>query len=87
MNKVVETALRISLNVIKLKYKEASEMAKILSLLPNGLESEMMSKIFPYNGQSWRDTAKRLMNHSLVQCFEKGGTRYYLLHPNIIVEV
>ena len=66
---MVSTALRISLNVIKHKYKEASEMTKILSLLPNGLESEMMSKLFPYTGVSWRDTVKKLMNHSLVQCF------------------
>lgn len=27
------------------------------------------------------------MNHSLVQCIEKGGSKYFLLHPHIIVEV
>ena len=39
INKVVSTAIRISLNVIHHKYKDAYEMVKILSLLPNGLES------------------------------------------------
>ena len=85
INKVVSTALKISLNVINHKYKDGSEMVKILSLLPNGLESEMMNRIFP--GSKWRETVKKLMNHSLVQCIEKGGVRYFLLHPHIIVEV
>lgn len=39
INKVVTTAMKISLNVIHHKYKDASEMIKVLSLLPNGLES------------------------------------------------
>ena len=85
INKVVSTALKISLNVINHKYKDGSEMIKILSLLPNGLESEMMNRIFP--GSRWRETVKKLMSHSLVQCIEKGGIRYFLLHPHIIVEV
>jgi hypothetical protein len=46
INKVVSTAIRISLNVINHKHKDAAEMVKVLSLLPNGLDSEMMSKIF-----------------------------------------
>jgi hypothetical protein len=53
MNKVVETAMKISLNVIHHKFKDASEMIKILSLLPNGLDIEMMSKIFA-NGGKWK---------------------------------
>lgn len=39
INKVVSTAIRISLNVINHNYKDAAEMVKILSLLPNGLDS------------------------------------------------
>lgn len=39
INKVVSTAIRISLNVIKHKHKDAAEMVKVLSLLPNGLDS------------------------------------------------
>ena len=87
INKVVSTAIRISLNVIKHKYKEASEMVKILSLLPNGLESRTMADIFPQGNGRWRETVKKLMNHSLVQCIEKSGTKYFLVHPHIIVEV
>jgi hypothetical protein len=47
----------------------------------------MMSKIFPHGVGRWRETVKKLMSHSLVQCIEKGGTRYFVLHPHIIVEV
>lgn len=86
INKVVSTAIRISLNVINHKCKDAAEMVKILSLLPNGLDSEWMGKIFQQGGK-WKETAKKLINHSLVQCIEKGGCKYYLLHPHIIVEV
>jgi len=39
INKVVETAMKISLNVLNNKNKEAYEMIKLLSLLPNGLDS------------------------------------------------
>jgi hypothetical protein len=61
-------------------------MIKILSLLPNGLESEMMQKLFPHGGR-WKENVRRLINHSLVQCIEKAGCRYYLAHPQIITEV
>jgi hypothetical protein len=43
--------MHISLNVIQHKYKDASEMVKVLSLLPNGLEAEMMQKIFTQGGK------------------------------------
>lgn len=86
INKVVSTAMRISLNVIHHKYKEASEMIKVLSLLPNGLESDMMQKVFPEGGK-WKLTVRKLMSHSLVQCIEKGGCRYYMVHPQIIVDI
>lgn len=86
MNKVVETAMKISLNVIHHKYKAASEMIKVLSLLPNGLDVEMMTKVFQNDGK-WKDTVRKLMNHSLVQCIEKTNCRYYLVHPAVIVDV
>ncbi len=62
-SKFVETAMKISLNVLKSNHKEASEMIKICSLLPAGVDSEIMSKIF---GNTWKDTVKKLMHHSLV---------------------
>lgn len=37
VNRVVATAMRISLGVIQHKYRDAAEMVKVLSLLPNGL--------------------------------------------------
>jgi hypothetical protein len=51
VNQLVETALKISLNVLKNKYKDSSEMIKTLSLLPIGFDSEMMSKVF---GAKWK---------------------------------
>jgi hypothetical protein len=86
INRVVSTAIRISLNVINHKYKDASMMLKMLSLLPNGADEEMMGKLFPQGGK-WKDSVKKLINHSLVQCIEKGGFKYYALHPHIIIEV
>lgn len=65
-------------------------MVKVLSLLPNGLEAEMMQKIFTQSGKEggrWKEVVKRLINHSLVQCIEKAGCKYYLVHPQIITEV
>jgi uncharacterized membrane protein len=47
----VETAMKISLNVLKNKYKDSSEMIKTLSLLPIGVDSETMSKLF---GSKWK---------------------------------
>ena len=83
IHKIVSTAMKISLNVIHHKYKDSSEMIKILSLLPNGLEKEMMNKIFA-NGEKWKHVIKRLMDLSLIQCVERTGVRYYMVHPQII---
>ena len=61
-------------------------MIRVLSLLPNGLESGMMREVFPEGGK-WKQTVKKLRSHSLVQCIEKGGCRYYVVHPHIIVDI
>lgn len=39
VNPVVEIAMKISLNVLKNKHKDSSEMIKTLSLLPIGVDS------------------------------------------------
>lgn len=57
--------MKISLNVLKNKYKDSSEMIKTLSLLPIGADSEMMSRLFH---KDWKLAAKRLIDHSLVHC-------------------
>lgn len=46
----------------------------------------MMAKFFG-SGQKWKEITKKLMNHSLVQCVEKIGSKYYTVHPHIIVHV
>jgi hypothetical protein len=43
--------MKISLNVLKNKHKDSSEMIKTLSLLPIGCDSETMSKLF---GPKWK---------------------------------
>ena len=84
-SKVVETAMKISLNVLKNKHKDASEMVKILSLTPRGLDPEMMSKVF---GAKWKETVRKLLHHSLVQYSDNGGpAKYYTVHPYIITYV
>ena len=75
--------MKISLSVLKNKYKDSSEMIKTLSLLPGGCDSEMMSKLF----LKWKEAAKRLIDHSLVLCREIGGFKYYSVHPYIIIFV
>ena len=65
-NKVVETAMKISLNVLKNKHKAASEMIRILSMLPRGLDGDMMSKIM---GKNYRENLKKLIDHSLVKFY------------------
>ena len=50
----------------------------------------MMQKIFTHGGKEggrWKEVVKRLVGHSLVQCIEKAGCRYYLVHPQVITEV
>lgn len=81
---MVETAMKISLNVLKNKYKDSSEMIKTLSLLPIGVDSETMSKLF---GPKWKETSKRLIDHSLIHCRELCGSKYYTVHPYIIIYV
>ena len=83
-NPLVETAMKISLNVLKNKHKDAAEMIKMMSLLPVGVDSEMMSKLF---GQKWKETVKKLIHHSLVHCRDTGGPKYYSVHPSIIIHV
>lgn len=84
INPFVETAMKISLNVLRNKHKDASEMLKTLSLLPIGADSETMSKLF---GTKWKDTVKKLSHHSLVHCKDAGGPKYYTVHPHIIIYV
>ena len=43
--------MKISLNVLKNKSKSAYEMIKILSMLPRGLDLEMISRIISKNYQ------------------------------------
>lgn len=59
-------------------------MIKTLSLLPVGVDSEMMAKLF---GTKWKETVKKLIHHSLVQCRDTGGPKYYSVHPSIIIHV
>jgi len=83
-NKVVETAMKISLNVLKNKSKSAYEMIKILSMLPRGLDLEMISRIISKN---YQENLQKLTNFSLVKKYDKGDTKYYCVHPNIITYV
>lgn len=83
-NKVVETAMKISLNVLKNKSKSAYEMIKILSMLPRGLDLEMISRIISKN---YQENLQKLTNYSLVKKYDKGDTKYYCVHPNIITYV
>lgn len=83
-NKVVETAMKISLNVLKNKSKSAYEMIKILSMLPRGLDLEMISRIISKN---YHENLQKLTNYSLVKKYDKGDTKYYCVHPNIITYV
>ena len=60
-------------------------MIKTLSLLPKGLDPEMMSKVF---GLKWKENVKKLVMHSLVQYIDNGGpAKYYAVHPYIITYV
>lgn len=59
-------------------------MIKTLSLLPAGVDSETMSKLF---GIKWKETSKKLIDHSLILCTESSGSRYYTVHPYIIIYV
>jgi hypothetical protein len=43
--------MKISLNVLKNKNKNAYEMIKILSMMPKGLDYEMIGKIISKNYQ------------------------------------
>jgi DNA phosphorothioation-dependent restriction protein DptG len=47
-----------------------------------GFDSDMMCKMF---GTKWKQIAKRLIDHSLIHCREIGSSRYYTVHPYIII--
>lgn len=76
--------MKISLNVLKNKSKSAYEMIKILSMLPRGLDLEMISRIISKN---YQENLQKLTNYSLVKKYDKGDTKYYCVHPNIITYV
>ncbi len=59
-------------------------MIKTLSLLPIGADSETMAKLFR---EKWKETAKRLIDHSLIHCREIVGSKYYAVHPYIIIYI
>ena len=59
-------------------------MIKTLSMLPIGIDSEMMAKLF---GQKWKETVKKLIHHSLVHSRDAGGPKYYSVHPSLIIHV
>lgn len=59
-------------------------MIKTLSLLPVGVDSETMAKLF---GSKWRTASQRLQEHSLIHCREMNGTKYYSVHPYLIIYI
>lgn len=76
--------MKISLNVLKNKNKSAFEMIKMLSMLPRGLDIEMIGKIISKN---YQENLQKLLNYSLVKKYEKGEFKYVCVHPNIITYV
>ncbi len=76
--------MKISLNVLKNKSKSAYEMIKILSMLPRGLDLEMISRIISKN---YQENLQKLTSYSLVKKYDKADTKYYCVHPNIIIYV
>ena len=59
-------------------------MIRILSMLPKGLDADMIFKI---TGKKYKDPLNTLINYSLVKVVSKGDLKYHYVHPNIICYV